>query len=304
MQASHSPSASPHKPYRSEFIEVGGVESKRRIHIRIWGAASAPKLFMLHGWGDVSATFQFVVDALRRDWQVIAPDWRGFGLSQWNGSPYWYPEYLVDLEGVLDHYAPGEAVDAVGHSLGGNVLCIYAGVRPQRFRRIATLEGFGLPDNGPADAASHYAAWLDEVKDITRFRDYADFAELAARLQRDNPRLTPERADYMARHLGQRRADGRVEMAIDPCHRWRSPFRYRLDEAKACWREVTAPVLWLAARESFVMKRFDGKEEEYAARKACFRELREVVLDACGHNMHHEYPDKVAALIDEFFGTD
>ena len=293
------------KPYRSEFIEVGGIDNKRRIHVRIWGEPDAPKLFMLHGWGDVSATFQFVVDELKGNWQVIAPDWRGFGLSQWNGAPYWYPEYLVDLEGVFDHYARDEKLDVVGHSLGGNVLCIYAGVRPQRFNRIATLEGFGLPDSGPADAAEHYAAWLDEVQDVTRFRDYADFSELAARLQRDNPRLTAARADYMARHLGQQRAGadgGRVEMAIDPCHRWRSPFRYRLDEAKACWRKVTAPVLWLAAKDSFVMKRFDGNEAEYAARKGCFQSLREVVLNDCGHNMHHDYPDQVAALIDEFFG--
>ncbi|HTH94971.1 MAG TPA: alpha/beta hydrolase [Rhodocyclaceae bacterium] len=289
------------KNYRNEFIEVGNPDNKRRIHVRIWGESDAPKLFMLHGWGDVSATFQFVVDAFKHDWQVIAPDWRGFGLSSWNGGPYWYPDYLVDLEGVLDHYAANEQIDIVGHSLGGNVLCLYAGARPQRFRRIATLEGFGLPETSADDAAQNYAAWLDEVREPTRFRDYADFSELAARLHKDNPRLLPERADYMARHLGQKRLDGRIEMAIDPCHRWRSPFRYRLDEAKACWREITAPVLWVAAQDSFVMKRFDGKEAEYAARKACFRDLREVVLPSCGHNMHHEYPEKVAELLEEFF---
>lgn len=293
------------KPYRSEFITVGNTADNngtlRRVHVRIWGEPDAPKLFMLHGWGDVSATFQFVVDALQGNWQVIAPDWRGFGLTQWNGGPYWYPEYLIDLEGVLNHYSPEQPVKVVGHSLGGNVLCIYAGVRPHRFDRIATLEGFGLPESPPDDAAEHYAAWLDEVQAPTRFRDYADFAELAARLQKDNPRLTADRADYMARHLGQRRSDGRIEMAIDPCHRWRSPFRYRLDEAKACWRKVTAPVLWVGARDSFVMKRFDGNEAEYESRKACFSQLREVVFDKSGHNMHQEYPEKLAALIDEFF---
>jgi pimeloyl-ACP methyl ester carboxylesterase len=176
-------------------------------------------------------------------------------------------------------------------------------VRPERFSRIASLEGFGLPATGPDDAPQHYADWLDEVKGETRFRDYADFAELAARLQKDNVRLTPERADFMASHLGQLRSDGRVGLAIDPPQRWRSPFRYRLDEAMACWRAITAPILWVAARDSFVMKRFDGHEEEYARRKACFRDLREVVLSDCGHNMHHEYPGKVAALIDEFFSA-
>jgi pimeloyl-ACP methyl ester carboxylesterase len=43
---------------------------------------------MMHGWMDVGASFQFVVDALQGDWHVIAPDWRGFGLSQRSG---WIP---------------------------------------------------------------------------------------------------------------------------------------------------------------------------------------------------------------------
>lgn len=285
------------KPFRSEFIEINDC----RIHVRIWGDESAPKLFVLHGWGDVSATFQFVVDALQHSWQVIAPDWRGFGLSHWNGGPYWYPEYLADLEGVLNHYSPDAPVDAVGHSLGGNVLCIYAGVRPERFRRIATLEGFGLEAVSPNDAPTHYAAWLTEIQEDRGFRDYADYAELAARLQRDNLRLSSERAAFMAQHLGQKQGDNRVHMAFDPCHRWRSPFRYRLDEAYACWRAVRAPLLWVAAADSFVMKRFEGNEAEYAARKACFRELREVVFKDCGHNMHHEYPEKLAELLEGFF---
>ena len=63
----------------SEFINVRGV----RLHVRRWGAPDAPMLFMLHGWMDVAASFQFVVDALGDGWQVLAPDARGFGLSAW-----------------------------------------------------------------------------------------------------------------------------------------------------------------------------------------------------------------------------
>ncbi|HCE09630.1 MAG TPA: alpha/beta hydrolase, partial [Oxalobacteraceae bacterium] len=65
------------KPCRSEFITVRGLQ----YHIRQWGNEGAPKLFMVHGWMDVSASFQFMVDCLQRDWHVIAPDWRGFGLT-------------------------------------------------------------------------------------------------------------------------------------------------------------------------------------------------------------------------------
>ena len=65
-------------PSRSEFIRVRGL----RYHVRRWGDDAAPKLFLLHGWLDVSATWQPVVEGLLSRWQVLCPDWRGFGHSQ------------------------------------------------------------------------------------------------------------------------------------------------------------------------------------------------------------------------------
>ena len=75
------------------------------------------------------------------DWHVIAPDWRGFGLTATPGADtYWFPDYLGDLDALLDA-VPGAAgwtgaVDLVGHSMGGNVAMSYAGVRPARVRRL------------------------------------------------------------------------------------------------------------------------------------------------------------------------
>ena len=87
---------------RSEFVTVRGL----RLHVRHWGNEGAPKLFMLHGWMDVAASFQFVVDALAGDWHVIAPDWRGFGHSDRSGADtYWFPDYVADLDALLDSAA-------------------------------------------------------------------------------------------------------------------------------------------------------------------------------------------------------
>ena len=109
------------KASRSEFISIRGL----RYHVRHWGDAHAPKLFALHGWMDVSASFQFMVDCLQRDWHVIAPDWRGFGLTDRSGADsYWFPDYLGDLDALLQHFSPAAPVDLLGHSMGGNVACI------------------------------------------------------------------------------------------------------------------------------------------------------------------------------------
>ena len=105
----------------SVFLDVRGL----RYHVRHWAARGAPKVVLLHGWMDVSASFQFLVDELRGDWDVYAPDWRGYGLTDWGKSDcYWFPDYLADLDQLLDAIADQAPVHLVGHSLGGNVACI------------------------------------------------------------------------------------------------------------------------------------------------------------------------------------
>ncbi len=69
-------------------------------HVRLWGQPSdaRPPLVLVHGWMDVAASWQFVVDAMEEDRFIIAPDWRGFGLTGGGGvDNYWLADYLADL---------------------------------------------------------------------------------------------------------------------------------------------------------------------------------------------------------------
>ena len=284
------------KSSTSEFLTIRGLKS----HVRLWGPADAPKLFLLHGWMDCSASFQFLVDALAHDWRVVAPDWRGFGQSEWLNAPYWFPDYLADLERWLDHYAPNEAVRLVGHSMGGNIVGLYAGVRPARVAKLVILEGFGLHPTEPAQAPERYAKWLDQDKAGATLRDYADVGEFARRLQRDNPRLTKVKAHFLARNFSRPLADGRVGYAADPWHRVTNPVLYRFEEAQACWGAVAAPVLWVVARDSHLYREFAARSADYAARLAAFGDLRELVLEDCGHMLHHDQPARLAAAIEAF----
>src|ERR1041384_2171790 len=136
------------KQSESHFHDIRGL----RYHVRTWGSAPAPVLFLLHGWMDVSASFQFLVDSLQREWHVVAPDWRGFGLSGWSADGYWFPEYYPDLEALLEIYQGGNPALVVGHSMGGVVSGIYAGIRPERIARLAILEGLGLKRLPPTEA--------------------------------------------------------------------------------------------------------------------------------------------------------
>lgn len=290
------------KPSRSEFITIRGL----RYHVRHWGSEGAPKLFMVHGWMDVAASFQFVVDCLQRDWHVIAPDWRGFGLTESTpGDCYWFPDYLGDLDALLAHYSPHEPVNLLGHSMGGNVVCIYAGVRPQRIRRLINLEGFGLPATQPEQAPGRYAKWLDELREPPEMRPYASLAQVAARLQKNNPRLTDERAAFLASHWAAQNDQGQWAILADPAHKLGNPVLYRIEEVLACWQSIAAPVLWVEADDTNAWRWVGPKEQARAEIDRRIRFIPDVttaLVEDAGHMLHHDQPEKLAALIENFLG--
>ncbi|TMH37160.1 MAG: alpha/beta hydrolase [Betaproteobacteria bacterium] len=293
------------KSSSSLFVPVRGL----RYHVRSWGDAEAPKLFMHHGWMDVGASFQFLIDELKREWHVIAPDWRGFGLSQWSDDGYWFADYIADLDALLDHFAPGEKVLLVGHSLGGNVVMLYAGIRAQRVGGVVSLEGFGIPAEEPDIAAQKFVKWLDALKSPPAFRPYRDLDAVADQLQRNSPRLSRDKAQFLASHWASVAADGTARLNSDPRHKLPFPTVYRMEEVLAIWKRITSPVLWVAATESFIPKWLGAHPEGEAATDslASIRARLDNVPNArfatiadAGHMLHLDRPDAVAEVIEAF----
>jgi len=139
---------SPQRIPNSEILDIRGLA----CHLQRWPGQGGPLCILLHGWMDAGATFQFLVDALPPSWEVIAPDWRGYGQSAWSPGGYYFPEYLADLDALLNVLSPEIPVWLVGHSMGGNVASLYAGIRPERVSRLVSLEGLGLPPSQASQA--------------------------------------------------------------------------------------------------------------------------------------------------------
>jgi pimeloyl-ACP methyl ester carboxylesterase len=283
----------------SSYVDI----RRLRYHVRRW-QGSGPRVFLLHGWMDVSASFQFLVDALPPHWDIHAPDWRGYGLSAWSGADcYWFPDYIGDLDVLLEQLQPAAPALLVGHSLGGNVATHYAGIRPERVARLVNLEGFGMSSTSPEQAPKRYARWMQELREPPSFRPYASYAELADRMQKSNPRLSRERAEFLCRHWGEALPDGRVALRSDPAHKLVNATLYRVEESKACWERIAAPVLWVDAALSDTPGRMGLSAEEQAKRRAMFPDLRHVTVPDAGHMLHHDQPEAVARLIVDFIGA-
>jgi pimeloyl-ACP methyl ester carboxylesterase len=277
--------------------------------VRLWGEPTPGQVpvVMVHGWMDVGASWQFVIDALRHDRFIIAPDWRGYGLTEVPGTDaYWFPDYLADLDALIDHYAPGQAVDLVGHSMGGNVAMMYAGARPERIRRLVNLEGFGLPASRPAQAPGRYARWMDDIKAYHRgekdLKAYDSLEGVAARLMKTNPRLAAAKAQWLAQHWARQDADGRWRILGDPAHKITSATLWRLEEILEMYKRITAPVLWVQASDDSLTQWWQGQYTlaQFHERLAHVPTVRQAQVDDAGHMLHHDQSDAVAREIENF----
>jgi pimeloyl-ACP methyl ester carboxylesterase len=297
------------KPATSRFVDIRG----ERHHLQTWGEPQWPRLVLLHGWMDVGASFQFLVDALARDWYVIAPDLRGFGRSAWQAQGYWFYDYFADLEALLAHFVADGPARLVGHSLGGNIAMGYAGVRPERVQRVVSLEGFGIPAEAPDAAPRKVAKWLDAIADPPSFRTFASIDAVADTLQKKNRRLPRDKAEFLAQRWAASFPDGRAELVSDPRHKLPFPHAYRMDEIVAMWRKVTAAVLWVAAEDSEIPRWLASHPEGEAGADGLDEVRRRIahvpgaalatVADA-GHMLHHDQPARVAAVIEPFLAGD
>lgn len=295
----------PRKPSRSSTLALRHLN----YHVRHWGPEQSdlPTLVLVHGWMDVGASYQFTVDAMQQERRIIAPDWRGFGLtSSAQADHYFFADYLADLDLLLDHYAPGQAIDLVGHSMGGNVAMMYAGVRPERVRKLVNLEGFGLPATRPAQAPTRYAKWIDEIKQLHQgdknLKTYDSADGVARRLMKTNPRLSEDKAQWLAQHWARANAQGLWEILGDPAHKITSAQLFRADEALAIYESIKAPVLSVEAGSDSLGQWWSGKYtlDEYHQRLTHVSDCRTAVVNDAGHMLHHDQPEAVAKLIEDF----
>ncbi len=285
----------PKKPPRHESIVVRGIPH----HVSRWGPVSDDPVVMMHGWADTADTFQFVVDALPDGWPVVAFDWRGFGRTTLRSDSYWFPDYFADLDRLLDDLCPAGPARLVGHSMGGNVAFMYAGIQPGRVRCVVSMEGFGLARTSPEQAPARIHKWLAQLRDTPVFSEYENHDDLARVLLRRNPRLTPERAGFIAASWAETMPDGKVRNVADPGHKLVNPYLYRRDEAEACWRQIAAPAMLVLAEQSEFLPKL-GTDGLAASFRECIPGLRIEVLAGAGHMLHHEQPEAVARLLQEF----
>lgn len=271
-------------------------------NLHVGGPEHGPPVFLLHGLMDTGASFAPLADHLPDHWRLIAPDWRGHGDTDPAPQGYWFPDYVADLEALVQQFADTQSpVTLIGHSMGGQVASLLAGLRPGRVGHLVCLDSLNVPATPAADIPRRYRAWLDAQVTAPAPRTYDNVDSLAARIRRRYPELQKAQVAHLAQAWSKPTDDGGIRLATDPLHHVPFPLGFHPEEAMAVWREVTAPVLCIDAGESQAARWIDA--ETMAERRASFNNVEHAVVPDCGHMLHLEQPAAVAERITAFVGN-
>lgn len=270
-------------------VELNGLH----IRTRSWSGV-APTLIALHGFMDTGATFFELANYLPN--HILAWDARGFGHSDPipRSGTYHFFDYLSDLDAWLAIVHP-EPVILLGHSMGGMMASLYAGCFPERVRALINLEGWMIPDSDPTQTPERVARWLQARREPPLFRELADLDAAMQRLQRQDPRISESQARYLAEAATKTLPNGKLRFCHDVMHRSPSPQPFRLDQALAFWRAISAPCLLLHGADSAIKKLPD-----WDLRMQAFQTAKQIEIPQAGHNLHLHQPQRIAQEMREW----
>ncbi|MBK7053181.1 MAG: alpha/beta hydrolase [Rhodoferax sp.] len=184
--------------------------------------------------------------------------------------------------------------------------CRYAGVRPERIRRLVNLEGFGMAATRPEQAPARYAKWMDEIKklhaDEMDLKAYDTVQGVARRLMKTNPRLGQSKADWLAPHWARANALGQWEIMGDPAHKVINAQLYRVDEVLRKFTAASARPPCGRGQRRQPGPVVEGKYtlSEYTNDSKAVPDVRIERIADPGHMLHHDQPELLASLIENF----
>jgi pimeloyl-ACP methyl ester carboxylesterase len=274
-----------------------------RLHYVDWGDPRKQPLLLVHGGRDHCRNWDWVAQALRDEWHVIAPDLRGHGDSQWSpDGSYTMAGYIYDLAQLV-HQQQLAPVTIIAHSLGGNIALRYAGIYPDAVARLVAIEGLGPPPRILAalrakSIPERMDEWIREQRGLSARmpRRYASIEEAFRRMQAENPHLTAEQARHLTIHGVNQNEDGTYSWKFDTYVRAWPPYDMAGRDIQLLWSRIACPTLLLFGKES---RSGDPRED---GRARYFRQATVVGVDGAGHWLHHDRLDEFLHIVRRFLG--
>jgi pimeloyl-ACP methyl ester carboxylesterase len=277
--------------FTSRFVEAGDL----RMHAVIGG--EGPPLLLIHGWPQTWYAWRMVMPSLAKDFEVIAVDQRGIGLSDTPEDGYDLGTLAADLVGLMDSLGH-QRFALYGTDTGMPIGYALAADHPERVDRLIVSEAFipGISPSPPLVIPNPLNARLwhipfnrlePEVNEtLVRGKEDVYFgAEFAASAGHPLPDQTiayyvealASRPDALRGSFGWYRA---IDTTIE-----------QNQERKG--RRLNMPILGIGGALS-------GGEMAAEAMKLVADDVQTVVLPESGHWVAEEAPEALLAAVTEF----
>ncbi|HSW38323.1 MAG TPA: alpha/beta hydrolase [Acidobacteriota bacterium] len=272
-----------------------------KLHFWDWGHNGKPNLILVHGGMDHARSWDRIAEAFIGDYRILAPDLRGHGDSSWApGAMYSVAEYLLDLSALAD-IAGDEPIYFIGHSLGAAIVLQYAGVYPERVRKIVAIEGVAPPPSmqRPYPVHKRLRDWIETIRDYEKRtpRRYRNLEAAYQRMHQANAYLSNEMARHLTLFGSNWNADGTLIWKFDNFVRAIAPYAFNMAESHEIWNQITCPVLLFRGMDSWT----DDPNKEGLISSISGHKLIEV--PNAGHWVHHDQPDVFIGETRDFFNA-
>jgi pimeloyl-ACP methyl ester carboxylesterase len=263
----------------------------QRLPLRFvdWGNPGSPPLILVHGGRDHARSWDWVARELRQDWHVIAPDLRGHGDSAWSPDGVYLEPYLIYDLAELIHQQGLETVTIIGHSLGGNIALRYAGLYPEKIRKVVAIEGLrptsgSFSQRGDKPFDQRLREWIDVRRNLGTkpARRYPTIDAALERMRTENSHLTAEQARYLTIHGVRRNEDGTYSWKFDYYVRSWLPLDIVDEELHRLWGRIACPTLLVYGRNSGASSPAEDGRIKY------FQNASVVTFEGAGHWPHHD----------------
>ena len=126
-------------------VSISVAGKKRRVHVRAYGHAGNPPLFILHGSYSDSRPYRNIAESLSDKYYVILWDQRGCGLSERITEPEFTLESaLAEINAMKAIYAPTTKITILGQSWGGGLATFYTARHPTQVEQLILIEPMPL----------------------------------------------------------------------------------------------------------------------------------------------------------------
>eukprot|EP00536_Pseudo-nitzschia_multiseries_P011460 jgi/Psemu1/259842/estExt_Genewise1Plus.C_3920001 len=169
------------------------------------------RILALHGWLDNCRSFHYIaprlVEKLGAKTEIVAIDLPGHGRSSHRpieGPTTVLSEGVYYVAEVLDALGWGEIdskVVLMGHSMGGGMAVIYAGVFPEQISHVVSLDIFGPEPGTPKDAAAQIRSHVVHRRGLGPLgRPHALYPSLERAIERrmKSARMAPGGHQYLS----------------------------------------------------------------------------------------------------------